>query len=269
MAKNFFTGRTSFLQLMRDDYLIATGTAFFVRKNKNLFLITARHNLTGRHWETGRCLSERTAALPNRMRINAPIVEQKVPGRFGYKEYTLPLNLDTDPPIAIWLEAGPKEKPWDIAAVPVHPDWESAFIERWKTQYCLEGDFAIATMSECGTWEVLVQQQHQVGSSAFVLGFPFGKTGGVENQPIWRSGSVATEPSVDWEGIPAFLVDVSGRQGMSGSPVIIRTDSQHFILGGVYTGRLLDKGHNSELGYVWKLSAVDHLLSEGRMSDSI
>ena len=37
--------------------------------------------------------------------------------------------------------------------------------------------------------------------------------------PIWKTGNVASEPEVDFEGNPCFLIDVSAFPGMSGSPV--------------------------------------------------
>ena len=36
--------------------------------------------------------------------------------------------------------------------------------------------------------------------------------------PVWKTGSIASEPEVDFDGKPCFLLDVSAFPGMSGSP---------------------------------------------------
>lgn len=248
-----------------DETLIANGTGFFIRTVGGLALITARHNLTGRHWETGECLSKKTAAIPNKVSLDVPIAERKSPGRFGFKELVIPLMNDTDSPRSIWLEGGPADLSWDVAVIPVDDGWEVPFVQRWKTQHNLEGDFAVASMCDHAPWEALVAQEHQVGSTLFALGFPFAKDGGVRNQPIWRFGAVATEPASDWNNLPVYLADLSGRGGMSGSPVLIDLGQKAFSLAGIYTGRILDEKSHSELGYVWKLSAIDEVLKSGRL----
>lgn len=57
----------------------------------------------------------------------------------------------------------------------------------------------------------------QVGSSLFIVGHPLRYSTGVF--PTWKRASVATEPTLDFEGQPCFLVDSRTTSGMSGSPV--------------------------------------------------
>src|SRR5690606_26696764 len=53
-----------------DNTLISVGTGFIVNSNTGKpFLITNRHNLTGKHNETGDFLSPTTAAVPNKIEI--------------------------------------------------------------------------------------------------------------------------------------------------------------------------------------------------------
>ncbi|ADW67241.1 S1 family peptidase [Granulicella tundricola] len=106
-------------------------------------------------------------------------------------------------------------------------------------------------------------------SPVSIVGFPFGN-GQLDGLPIWKSGSIASDPDIDYEGHPQILVDCIGRQGMSGSPVYARriggfTDvngsfsisvggamtTDRFV--GIYAGSI-DKA--SEIGRVWKASAV-------------
>lgn len=57
-------------------------------------------------------------------------------------------------------------------------------------------------------------------SGATLLGYPYGFFDRRHLLPIWKTGHVASEPDVDFEGQPTFLVDVSAFPGMSGSPVL-------------------------------------------------
>lgn len=69
------------------------------------------------------------------------------------------------------------------------------------------------------------------------VGYPSGLYDSVSLLPVARRGTTATPPVVDYEGLPAFLIDASVFPGSSGSPVFIadkglRTDrSGNVVLG--------------------------------------
>lgn len=52
-----------------------------------------------------------------------------------------------------------------------------------------------------------------------LVGYPYGFYDKKNALPIWKTGSVASEPKIDFDGKPLFLIDVSAFPGMSGSPV--------------------------------------------------
>jgi hypothetical protein len=52
-----------------------------------------------------------------------------------------------------------------------------------------------------------------------VVGFPFGLRGG-GSFAVWATGFIASEPSVDFNGRPIFLIDCRTREGQSGPAVI-------------------------------------------------
>jgi hypothetical protein len=104
-----------------------------------------------------------------------------------------------------------------------------------------------------------------------IIGFPFGIAGGGA-LPVWVQGAIATEPTVDWDGLPRFLIDSRTRQGQSGSPVIlyreagVTTDAEgksvvvpgpHERFIGVYSGRVSTE---SDLGFVWKVGVVREIV---------
>ena len=116
--------------------------------------------------------------------------------------------------------------------------------------------------------EILVMPADSVS----IVGFPFGlRSGG--SMAIWATGFVATEPEVDYQNKPIFLVDCRARKRQSGSAVVAHRNGgmNLFTNGtisasgspvtrflGVYSGRINDE---SDLGIVWKASMVRELVS--------
>ena len=107
----------------------------------------------------------------------------------------------------------------------------------------------------------------EIAEDVFIIGFPFGRIGGIV--PIWKRGSVASEPILDMEDMPFFYVDTATKEGMSGSPVIYYKSRPMTLLGegkmsryftkfvGVYSGRLkTSAGNDPQLGRVWKASVI-------------
>lgn len=92
----------------------------------------------------------------------------------------------------------------------------------------------------------------------------------VERLPIWLTGYIASEPNLDAEGKPLFYANVSGRAGLSGSPVIARVsgviqDSKgNIILNGttrtkflgIYSGRA---NEHTEVCRIWKVTTIQNL----------
>jgi hypothetical protein len=108
--------------------------------------------------------------------------------------------------------------------------------------------------------------------SLSVVGFPFGLHAG-GSLAVWATGFLASEPDVDFTGLPLLLVDCRTRQGQSGSAVIafrssgavaMEDGSTAFMDGpvwrllGVYSGRV---NVESDLGLVWKLSALEEVVA--------
>src|SRR5687768_3525735 len=57
------------LELRFSGQTISRGTGFVVQTRAGPALITARHNVTGRHHDTGALLSTKTGAIPNEVFI--------------------------------------------------------------------------------------------------------------------------------------------------------------------------------------------------------
>jgi hypothetical protein len=128
----------------------------------------------------------------------------------------------------------------------------------------------------------------EVMMDAFVIGYPWAIDGGDGVLPIFKRGSVASEPSIDQGGLPRFLIDCRTAPGLSGAPVIASYSGlwspphlqgggmigtvQNFV--GCYSGRLETRGETqsddvSELGIVWKREGIDAMISGGVLGTTL
>ena len=111
----------------------------------------------------------------------------------------------------------------------------------------------------------------EIGMEVFILGYPFEIK--PPAYPVWKRGSIASEPQLARVTTDYILVDTASRPGMSGAPVIRRSWTNHMIepgfiatvdtpinkFIGVYSGRLpTDHPHEAQIGLVW----ADYLIHE-------
>jgi hypothetical protein len=119
-----------------------------------------------------------------------------------------------------------------------------------------------------------------VGMDVFVLGYPFGLTG--HGLPVWKRGSLASEPHVSTTHQRYRFVDTASRPGMSGAPVIRRSWGFHAMadgdfrggealatkLVGVYAGRLAtEEPLDAQLGIVWPAELLIEVVTLGKPDD--
>lgn len=233
---------------------LGSATGFFVKNNGVVYFITNWHVLSGRKPYDGQPMND-MGAVPNRIDISC-ISEDLQSG--GYLE----IDLDDADGRRRWIEH-PNGKEVDVAAIRI----EAPMAQSLQTPD-IEGMMS-------------VDMKSQIGSSAVVIGYPFGDSTTLTGHPlpIWKTGHIASEPEFDYKNKPAILLDVTGRSGMSGSPVFIRTndyqrESDHtrmvssdilvkFL--GVYSGRLKyqigndtesDSNLSTELGLIWRPETI-------------
>jgi Trypsin-like peptidase domain len=235
--------------MMFNNQRVASGTAFVVQGQKDPLLITNRHNVTGRHQETGAPLDKKHGAIPNALEVL-----HNVEGKLGnWQKKREPLfNADGSPR---WIE---------------HP------------KYGAKADFVAVPLTQVQDVELIPFDPANPGSNiaigptstVSVIGYPFGLLTGGPPLGIWATGFVASVPDVDAiGGMPTMLIDCKTRQGQSGSPVLAYREGgavsltggsvgifdgpvQRFL--GVYGGRITGE---SDLGVVWKASATAELVA--------
>ena len=232
---------------------LAQGTGFMVVDQGLPYLMTNRHNLTGRNNETGAPLSP-TAATPDTVHVmhNLPAtVAGEREYQFEWESRAEPLYDPEGKPL--WFEHPTHGPVVDVVALRLH-DVEGVILAAYPVH----------------------RSPHPIGvgvsQELSIVGFPFGvSTGG--SMAVWIRGAIASEPIADWAGLPRFLVDARTRPGQSGSPVVLHSasgvtnDGRGITLGtgpstqlvGVYSGRI---NAQSDLGIVWKAHVIGQILAQ-------
>jgi hypothetical protein len=249
------------------DTIISRATGFFCRRGGRLVLVTNHHVVSGRNALTGEPLSDK-GYFPKRIRYyGANIVTQEPHVHFSRPPYVLDLERDfqellENPPLINGLEV-------DVWAVPIVPG--SIFEKDPKRT-----GFVGAAIASC------VLDDHlgppivtEAGSDCFLLGYPLANYAGLM-PPVWKRGSLASEPILGVDNRPMFLIDAAVTSSMSGSPVIRRVvtfaaddrevgalrEFTSFDLIGVYAGRLQSMAlERVNLGYAWHKSLIDGVLA--------
>lgn len=226
-----------------DGNALASATGFVAISSRGATLVTARHNLTGRNDKTGRLLSP-TGAEPDEVVVTC--LEASQGGRFH--SVHAPLIGSTG---RLWVEHPFLGEAADLAALPLSNVGHARFFP----YDLLEPEPAML---------------YGPAEPVSVVGFPFdiSVAGSVA---VWVTGFVASDPDIDVDGLPTFLIDCRSRPGQSGSPVIthksgaiayqdgsiamnFETDT-NFL--GLYSGRIHP---DSDIGVVWKRTAVKQLV---------
>ncbi len=232
------------LELYFGQTLLGRATGFLVQKDERSFLVTNWHVVSGYNPDTGRPLADH-GGIPDRIEIL-----HHARGNLGtWIPISQPLVGPNGQPL--WVEH-PSGRVIDVILLPVvaSPAADLHYFDLRLSDTDMVPEPAIAIS---------------------IIGFPYG-LGTAGAWPIWKTGHVASDPDLDYDGRPAFLIDATTRGGMSGSPVVWRCDGGYrtrngtpILAGGmktkflgVYSGRIHD---DAEIGRVWRPSVVEEILS--------
>lgn len=270
MAVDQISLSTTPVFLSKGDTVLSQGTGFFYLNEHPdldlsiLYLVTNYHVLTGT-----RPLGNKTPDGDNvSFRFHR---SEEVPG--DIKAVHLPLFTKDGNPIWITSSSCPEA---DLAVIPL-------------INSLYKGCDIKALSPEWEKGEIKVRPT----SNVTLVGYPTGLYDKKNALPVWQTGSVASEPEIDFEGKPLFLIDVSSAvPGMSGAPVFaissdqyqmerdgsIKEKNRKFL--GIYASmEMTDKEHYLEkeiqdqdkklglveyeslkMGHVWKASLITQTL---------
>ena len=232
------------LEMFFGGQRLSLGTGFLCDCSSGPVLLTNWHNVSGRNPFTKELLSSK-GGIPDRIKIL-----HNQAGKLGSWVWrTEALYTDQKPN---WIEHPELGDKADFIALPL-TQIEGIDFHPYDTN----GGLDIALMP---------------ADTISVVGFPFGLQAG-GSFAVWTTGFVASEPSINFNELPIFLIDCRTRPGQSGSAVIfhrnggtvaMRNGDLNVFQGpvtrflGIYSGRINEE---SDLGIVWKASAVTELLA--------
>lgn len=240
-----------------EERVMSDATGFVVQHENQFFLVTNRHVLSGWDPVKGEYLKH---AAPTHLDIRHNVPNSR--GSWITKREPL---FDTSGQ-ALWREH-PDGSAIDVAVLPLT---ELAGVE------VLAQEIGPPDNDDGTPMDIALYPTQQLS----VVGYPFGKKASGDGPAIWVQGFIASEPDLDFDGQPRFLIDGRTRKGQSGSPVIftahgtavpLKSDvtiaaiSIDSYLLGVYSGRI---NAESDLGYVWKTTAMLDVLERGVVPDN-
>lgn len=257
------------MEVDETEATLALATGFIYEHEDVYYLITNGHNFTGINPETNIRLANH-AGYPTRitMSVRSKVnFEKLIPGQMRTRpdEIIARLYEDEDYTQPLWYIHPKHGYQVDVIALPLCHKED------------LRGSLLLYPINKYGGFapETGFIPEPEVADDVYIIGYPFGITHNV-TLPVWKRGSVATEPNFDYKGLPRMLVDTATRSGMSGSPVILARTGVHNLFGevtpdkqmigtvyrflGVYSGRLLEQESDAQLGIVWRTEVIEEIL---------
>lgn len=263
--------------LTASEKSIGKATGFFYsRSSTELFLVTNWHVVTGRDLE--KPTISKNGEVPTIIRIflhkrtdkSADVIETS-----KLIEIEFYIN-DEDGNSPEWFEHPTLKNTVDVVVFKIDGDLK----ERIQNECMIQ-----TIMNDTG----MDNRYHaEVMDHIYIIGYPWDLTGGNKVMPLYKNGSIASEPDIDYYGRPRMLGDSRTTKGMSGSPVVVvhngywrpnRESSDKAIFGkvtnflGIYSGRLLSREKEddsseenqhkekiSEVGYIWKKRLIDEII---------
>ncbi len=239
-----------------NDIPLAEATGFIWKRREHFYLITNWHVVSAVDLFTKMHLLK-GGSRPNKFRCHFLI---RI-GQYERELIDIPIRDEDDQPL--WLTHVEQERrAIDVVALPL--DYET-----------LKTKVTLLPVNELAPGKIAIM----IGMDVFILGYPFGSK--PPAFPVWKRGSIASEPDLVRLSTGYYLVDTASRPGMSGSPVILRSWSNHILeanmwtigndqrpidrIIGVYSGRL--RPEDAQIGIVWHVEYIDQII-DGRRRDT-
>lgn len=240
------------LEMLFQDRVVAVGSGFVWNEAGRASIVTAWHNVTGTHPETGQPLSP-TAVRPDAYRAHL------IPKHTGAPQ-SISGRLYGDDEVALFRSHNVYANRVDVVAL----------------------DFKTSALSETMCQPINLIPDHRivlrVGAGAFIIGFPRGLS--MHGLPIWKRGTIASEPT--FSDVPRerghYLIDAATREGMSGAAAILLSEGGYqdedgsAMMGhgrwhrflGLYSGRVASTDQmEAQIGMIWPARLVREVAISG------
>lgn len=234
------------IQQLANGTPMNSATAFVWKHGAQHYLITNWHVVTGKNTRTGKL---ETPAAPDTLRC---LFNVRV-GDFGKQQWDIRIRSEEHRPL--WLIRPGMTPGVDVVAIPIPMTGNEPVMNMYPLNTLLSKPLNV-----------------KIGMDVFILGYPFGSA--TPGFPVWKRGSIASEPDLVRMTTGYYVVDTASRPGMSGSPVILQNWTNDYLDGavrafndrpatnfiGVYSGRLQAATEEAQLGMVWHGSFVEEII---------
>lgn len=249
------------LEMWREDECLGKGTGWFWRHPDGIALVTAWHNFAGLHHTT-----------------REPMDQRGMPDRIRYRYMTHNPRTFQDEEIPLYLDEERTSPRWFVHSVC------GSYLDMAFLLLKIEGADVLCVNDVVSVATTPIRPTHDV----FAIGFAQGVS--MFNVfPIWKRGTIASDPDFPVEGHPKFYVDMPGRGGLSGAPAyrLVRglvseesDDLQSIAIGekfeflGLYSGRAADQlppqkrtGESTDLGFLWRTDFILEMLGSAVLDE--
>ncbi len=241
---------TFLVEMQLEGEGLAWGTCLTVSHEGQWFVVTNRHNVTGRNQYSGKPMRE-DQREPDQLAIVLPTDDL---GNLWYIHGVALYDSDGRP---TWTEHPVLGGQVDVVALPFDKPIEGKCFGAMLGD---KDDFAVG-----------------IGDPLHTIGYR-GAEPLFSIFPQWIECSLATSLLDTWEGLPAFLIDGRLAKGSSGSPVVAYrenaeelTRSDGSVIGSNWASRILGVYSGSVspgVGLVWNLECVREIV-EHAMADRV
>jgi hypothetical protein len=245
------------IRMRYEETNLGVGTAFIYQHGNSTYIVTNWHNVAGRNPKTKDTLLD-FGEVPDNIVMGIPTIQNpnEQPRMIQWQWKVLELYEDKNRTFPIWFQHPVYNEDVDIVTIPMPGIDETALMHSKDP-----------ALNLCN---IRVYPSLDV----YVLGFPRGMSGGA-HFPIWKRGTIATEPDINIDNLPKLYIDTATREGMSGSPVYAQEvgywipeggNSSQAAFGkgmrflGIYSGRVGDDTFLAQLGIVWKEQAIIEII---------
>jgi len=263
---HFLSMVTTPIEMYFNDTYISSGTGFFYSYEEKVYLVTNYHNITGINPLTGKNLSLK-GLKPNKIKIFFHTQHpERNKGTFHTSDFLEQI-------VDLYYEDFISQKWWH------YPGYNNGEIDVVVIPNIITTSIKDKILFNCINKYSSFKNERPsyIGDDVFIIGYPWNLKGGSKVLPIWKKGSIATEPNVCVDNfckesiqknsntkvcsnLPIILIDAKTTNSMSGSPVVSNFNGlfdkklgsfPNFL--GIYSGRMNQINKNSKKNEVEKL----------------
>lgn len=206
-------------------------SGFFFKRSERLFLITSRHVF----------LDENSDHHPDRIEIEIHTDADDLGQSTGF---SIPLYADQR---SVWRDAKDSGGAVDVAAIAIDVDA--------LPETTIFRAFTPESIQSAG-------DRVEIGATLLAVGYPLGFQDALHHLPVARQASLASSFGLRFQGKGYFLVDARTHRGISGAPVVMRTDGPaddavlNWKLLGIHSARLESGTRDPELDETLGLNSI-------------